>query len=256
MNKILQIGKDVKGRRAIEDLIIRTEDIHKIYKAGEVEVHALRGLSLEVKLGEFIAIMGPSGSGKSTLLNILGCLDRPTKGRYLLEERDVSYLKETEVAAIRNKKIGFIFQNFNLLPRAKAVENVELPLLFSRNGIPPQSKKERAREALSKVGLEGRENHYPSQLSGGEQQRVAIARALVNDPIIILADEPTGNLDTKASRDIMRIFEVLNENGKTIILITHEMDIATYARRIILFRDGKVIQDAKLESRRSIMKIA
>lgn len=256
MNKILQIGKDVKGRRAIEDLIIRTEDIHKIYKAGEVEVHALRGLSLEVKLGEFIAIMGPSGSGKSTLLNILGCLDRPTKGRYLLEERDVSYLKETEVAAIRNKKIGFIFQNFNLLPRAKAVENVELPLLFSRNGIPTQSKKERAREALSKVGLEGRENHYPSQLSGGEQQRVAIARAIVNDPIIILADEPTGNLDTKASRDIMRIFEVLNESGKTIILITHEMDIATYARRIILFRDGKVIQDAKLESRRSIMKIA
>lgn len=235
--------------------IIRTENIHKIYKAGEVEVHALKGLSLEAYGGEFIAIMGPSGSGKSSLLNILGCLDKPTKGRYLLEEKDLSYLKESEVAAIRNKKIGFVFQNFNLLPRAKAIENVELPLLFSRNGLSPQTKRELAGEALFKVGLEGREDHYPSQLSGGEQQRVAIARAIVNDPIIILADEPTGNLDTKTSEDIMEIFETLNENGKTIIIITHEMDIATYARRTVFFRDGRVVQDKRLESRRSIMKV-
>lgn len=235
--------------------LLRTEDIHKLYKAGEVEVHALKGVSLEVKRGEFIAIMGPSGSGKSTLLNILGCLDKPTKGTYFLEQTDVSYLKETELAGIRNKKIGFVFQNFNLLPRAKAIENVQLPLLFSINGISSKNNKDNATEALSKIGLKGRENHYPSQLSGGEQQRVAIARAIINDPAIILADEPTGNLDTKASRDIMTIFEALNEDGNTIIIITHDIDIAAYAKRIILFSDGKVIQDKRLESRNDVRKI-
>jgi len=235
--------------------LIRIEDIHKTYQSGEVEVHAIRGLSLEVKRGEFIAIMGPSGSGKSTLLNILGCLDKPTKGRYLLEGKDISSLEETEVAAIRNKKIGFVFQSFNLLPRARAIENVELPLLFSRNGIPNRRKKEHAREAFISVGLEGRENHYPSQLSGGEQQRVAIARAIVNDPLIILADEPTGNLDTKSSEDIMEIFETLNQNGKTIILITHEIEIASYAMRQVYFRDGKVLKDNWIESRRDMLKI-
>lgn len=254
MGEILQIREDVKGKRAM-DYLIRTEDIDKIYKAGEVDVHALKGVSLEVKRGEFIAIMGPSGSGKSTLLNILGCLDKPTMGRYFLEETDVSYLKETEVAGIRNKKIGFVFQNFNLLPRAKAIENVHLPLLFSKNGMSSKNKKERALEALYKIGLKGRENHYPSQLSGGEQQRVAIARAMINDPILILADEPTGNLDTKASRDIMTIFEALNEDGNTIIIITHEVDIAAYAKRIIFFSDGNIIEDKRLESRRDIMKI-
>jgi len=237
------------------EYLIRTEDTHKLYKAGEVEVHALKGVSLEVKRGEFIAIMGPSGSGKSTLLNILGCLDKPTKGRYFLEQTDVSDLKEAEVAGIRNKKIGFVFQNFNLLPRAKAIENVQLPLLFSKNGISSKNNKEHASEALSKIGLKGRENHYPSQLSGGEQQRVAIARAIINDPAIILADEPTGNLDTKTSRDIMTIFEALNEDGNTIIIITHDIDIAAYAKRIILFSDGKVIQDKRLESRSDVMKI-
>ncbi|MGB7291354.1 MAG: ABC transporter ATP-binding protein [Thermodesulfobacteriota bacterium] len=235
--------------------LIRTEDIYKTYISGQVEVHAIRGVSLEVKRGEFIAIMGPSGSGKSTLLNILGCLDKPTKGSYLLEGKDISSLKETEVAAIRNKKIGFVFQNFNLLPRAKAIENVELPLLFSRNGLPNKGKKEHAREAFISVGLEGRENHYPSQLSGGEQQRVAIARAIVNDPLIILADEPTGNLDTKSSEDIMEIFETLNQNGKTIILITHEIEIANYAMRQVHFRDGNVIRDNRIEGRRDMLKI-
>lgn len=235
--------------------LIKTEDIHKTYRSGEVEVHTIRGVSLEVKRGEFIAVMGPSGSGKSTLLNILGCLDKPTKGSYLLEGKDISRLKETEVAAIRNRKVGFVFQSFNLLPRAKAIENVELPLLFSRNGIPSKAKKERAREAFISVGLEGRENHYPSQLSGGEQQRVAIARAIVNDPLIILADEPTGNLDTKSGEDIMEIFETLNQNGKTVIVITHEIEIASYAMRQLYFRDGKVLRDDRIESRRDMLKI-
>lgn len=235
--------------------LIKIEDIHKIYKAGQVEVHALKGISLEIKHGEFIAIMGPSGSGKSTLLNILGCLDKPTEGRYFLEETDVSYLKETQVAGIRNRNIGFVFQNFNLLPRAKAIENVQLPLLFSKNGISSRSGKERAMEALTRIGLKGRENHYQSQLSGGEQQRVAIARAMINNPIIILADEPTGNLDTKTSREIMVIFEELNKDGNTIIIITHDINIAAYAKRIILFNDGKVIRDKILENRRDVMKI-
>lgn len=235
--------------------IIRTEDLHKIYKSTEVEVQALKGVSLEVKYGEFMAIMGPSGSGKSTLFNILGCLDKPTKGRYLLGEKDISDLSETEVATVRNNKIGFVFQNFNLLPKAKAVENVELPLVFSKNKMSRKVKRELARMALVKVGLEGRENHYPSQLSGGEKQRVAIARAIVNDPLIILADEPTGNLDTKSSQGIMKIFDDLNQNGKTILIITHELDIAKCSRRIIYFRDGEILSDNSTESLRDNMRI-
>lgn len=235
--------------------IIRTEDIHKIYKSTEVEVQALRGVSLEIKSGEFIAIMGPSGSGKSTLFNILGCLDTPTKGRYMLEEKDISDLSDTEVATVRNNKIGFVFQNFNLLPKAKAVENVELPLIFSKDKMSRRVKRELARIALVKVGLQGRENHYPSQLSGGEKQRVAIARALVNNPLIILADEPTGNLDSQSSQEVMEIFKTLNKNGKTILIITHELDVAKCSKRIVYFRDGKVSSDTTIESLRDNIRI-
>lgn len=231
--------------------IIQTEGIHKTYKSTEVEVQALKGVSLDVKRGEFIAIMGPSGSGKSTLFNILGCLDNPTEGSYVLEEENISDLSETEVAAIRNSKIGFVFQSFNLLPKARAIENVELPLVFAKKRMSNKVKRELARTALYKVGLEGRESHYPSQLSGGEQQRVAIARAIVNDPLIILADEPTGNLDTQASQEIMKIFDALNKNGKTIMVITHEPDIARCSRRILYFRDGKILNDSRIESPRS-----
>lgn len=228
--------------------LIKLEDIVKIYKLGEVEVHALRGVSLEVKEGEFVAIMGPSGSGKSTLMNIIGCLDTPTSGKYYLEGMEVSGLSRNELAKIRNKKIGFVFQTFNLLPRTSALENVELPLFY--NNTSSKERKRRAMEALKAVGLEGRERHTSAQLSGGEQQRVAIARALVTNPSIILADEPTGNLDTRSSIEIMSIFQKLNEEGRTIILVTHENDISQYAKRLVRIRDGRIVHDGLVEKRR------
>ncbi|HEX9917368.1 MAG TPA: ABC transporter ATP-binding protein [candidate division Zixibacteria bacterium] len=221
--------------------LILTEDLVKIYKLGDYEIHALRGINLSIEKGEFVAIMGPSGSGKSTLMHILGCLDRPTKGSYLLEGKDISSLDRDNLAQIRNQKVGFVFQSFNLLSRTTALENVELPLLY--NGTTSKQNMQKAKKALATVGLEGRENSFPNQLSGGQQQRVALARALINDPAIILADEPTGNLDTRTSIEVMEIFQSLNENGITIILITHEKDIAAYAKRNIAFRDGKIVKD-------------
>jgi putative ABC transport system ATP-binding protein len=224
--------------------IIEARDITKVYRLGDIDVHALRGVSLTIDSGEFVAIMGPSGSGKSTFMNILGCLDKPSNGEYLLEGVDIANLDRDKLAAIRNKKIGFVFQGFNLLPRTSAVENVELPLLY--DGIPARERREKALEALNKVGLEGRGDHHPNQLSGGQQQRVAIARALVNNAPIILADEPTGNLDTKTSAEVMEIFVKLNtQSDITIILVTHENDIAAYSRRIIKFLDGKVVSDER-----------
>jgi len=223
-------------------VVIQIEHVHKTYDLGEVQVHALRGISTEIRRGEFVAIMGASGSGKSTFMNIVGCLDRPTRGRYLLEGIDVSGLTKQELARIRNRKIGFVFQGFNLLSRTTALENTELPTIYA--GLPPGERRRRAREALLLVGLEGREQHYPSQLSGGQQQRVAIARALVNDPAIILADEPTGNLDSRTSVEIMDVFQRLNdEQGLTVVLVTHEPDIASFARRSLVFRDGKIRKD-------------
>ncbi len=228
------------------DKLINIDHLTKIYTLGDFEIHALRGINLSIEKNEFVAIMGPSGSGKSTLMNILGCLDRPTKGKYFLEEEDISSLDRNSLAQIRNRKIGFVFQTFNLLSRTTALENVELPLLY--NGTATRDREEKARKALTMVGLEGRENHYPNQLSGGQQQRVAIARALVNNPSIILADEPTGNLDTRTSIEVMEIFQSLNERGITIILITHEKDIAAYAKRNIVFRDGRIVKDDKIDS--------
>jgi putative ABC transport system ATP-binding protein len=221
--------------------LISTEQLVKIYKLGEYEIHALRGVDLSIGKGEFVAVMGPSGSGKSTLMHILGCLDRPTKGKYYLEGRDISSLDRNSLASIRNRKIGFVFQSFNLLSRTTALENVELPLLYNRSQA--KARIEKAKKALSLVGLEGRENHYPNKLSGGQQQRVAIARALVSDPTIILADEPTGNLDTRTSMEVMEIFQTLNETGITVIVITHEKDIAGYAKRNITVRDGRIEVD-------------
>jgi putative ABC transport system ATP-binding protein len=218
----------------------------KIYNLGDFDIHALRGISLSIREKESVAIMGPSGSGKSTLMHILGCLDRPTKGRYLLEGEDISSLDRNSLAAIRNKKIGFVFQVFNLLSRTTALENVELPLLY--NGSSARDRIRKAKKALAMVGLEGREYSYPNQLSGGQQQRVAIARALINDPAIIMADEPTGNLDTRTSIEIMGTFQSLNRSGITVILITHEKDIAAYAKRNIAFRDGKIVRDEELAS--------
>jgi len=223
------------------DQVISTEHLVKIYTLGDYEIHALRGIDLSIEKGGFVAIMGPSGSGKSTLMHILGCLDRPTRGKYLLEGKDISSLDRNSLARIRNQKIGFVFQSFNLLSRTTALENVELPLLY--NSSYSKERIEKAKKALSLVGLEGRENHYPNKLSGGQQQRVAIARALVNDPAIILADEPTGNLDTRTSVEVMEIFQTLNESGITILVITHEKDIAMYAKRNITFRDGKIVKD-------------
>lgn len=222
--------------------LIEALEITKVYRLGDVEVNALCGVSLTIERGDFVAIMGPSGSGKSTFMNILGCLDTPTSGHYLLEGTDTAQLNRDELAGIRNKKIGFVFQGFNLLPRTSALENVELPLLY--NGIPAKERRQKAVTALKSVGLEGRENHHPTQLSGGQQQRVAIARALVNDAPIILADEPTGNLDTKTSSELMELFVKLNRGSNiTIVLITHESDIADYSRRIIKFLDGCIISD-------------
>ncbi len=222
--------------------IIRVRDLHKIYRMGDVEVPALCGVNLDINQGEFVAVMGASGSGKSTFMNILGCLDRPTSGTYFLEGMEVGSLLPDEWAHIRNRKIGFVFQGFNLLPRTSALENVELPMMY--NGLHGRGRHERALEVLSSVGLEGRLHHTPNQLSGGQQQRVAIARALVNRPSLILADEPTGNLDTKTSGEIMTMFQDLNARvGLTIVLVTHETDIAAYAKRQIYFRDGVVISD-------------
>jgi putative ABC transport system ATP-binding protein len=225
--------------------VIKVEDLWKIYQLGEVQVEALRGVSFEIEEGEFVAIMGPSGSGKSTLMNILGCLYRPTRGRYFLDGQEVSQLNENQLAQIRNKKIGFIFQSFNLLPRLTALQNVELPLIYA--GIPSQKRKEQAIKSLEAVGLGDRIHHYPNQLSGGQQQRVAIARALVNDPSIILADEPTGNLDTRSSEEIMHILQELNQEGKTIVLVTHERDIASHTHRILHFRDGQLVDNETIE---------
>jgi len=225
--------------------IIEAQEITKVYNLGDIAVDALRNVSLRIDKGEFVAIMGPSGSGKSTFMNIIGCLDKPTSGQYLLEGIDVGSLNRDELAAIRNKKIGFIFQGFNLLPRTSAIENVELPMLY--DGIPAKERKEHSLGALKSVGLEGRGDHHPNQLSGGQQQRVAIARALVNNAPIILADEPTGNLDSKTSAEIMELFVKLNtESNITIILVTHENDIAAYSRRIIKFLDGHIISNEQL----------
>ncbi|MGA3286037.1 MAG: ABC transporter ATP-binding protein [Bacteroidota bacterium] len=221
--------------------LIQIEHLTKVYQLGEVDVHALRGVSVNVSKGEFVAIMGASGSGKSTFMNILGCLDKPTKGSYILEGIDVGKLSRDELAMIRNKKIGFVFQGFNLLSRTSALENVELPLFYGPTSN--KVRKVKATEALERVGLGDRIHHYPNQLSGGQQQRVAIARSLVNDPSIILADEPTGNLDSRTSVEVMGIFQELNNNGITIILVTHEPDIAQFAKRHIVFRDGKIRAD-------------
>jgi len=222
---------------------IRAEDLHKIYRLdGQAEVHALRGVSLQVNPGEFVAIMGPSGSGKSTFMNLLGCLDTPTQGKLLIEGIEVSSLTPNQLADMRNKKIGFVFQNFNLLSRTSALENVELPLIYGK--VASAQRQKRAKEALARVGLQERMHNLSNQLSGGEQQRVAIARALVNNPALILADEPTGNLDTQTSTEIMNIVQDLNQNsGITIILVTHEPDIAKFAKRQVHFRDGKIVRD-------------
>ena len=223
--------------------LVKLDDVHKTYRTGEMEVHAVRGVSLEIRPGEFVALMGASGSGKSTLMNILGCLDRPTSGHYVLDGADVSGLDRDRLADIRNRKIGFVFQNFNLLSRTSARENVELPLVYSEQRLTNAQLREKADLVLGSVGLAGREDHHPSQLSGGQQQRVAIARALVNDPEVVLADEPTGNLDSRTSIEIMGIFQQLNERGITIVMVTHEQDIANYAQRNVVMRDGVVLSD-------------
>src|ERR1700686_2976920 len=228
--------------------VIRLENVYKVYDLGEIQVQALRGVTLEVREGEFVAVMGPSGSGKSTVMNILGCLDRPTKGRYYLDGVDVSGRSKSELAHIRNRKLGFVFQQFNLLARTSALENVELPTVYA--GISPAERAKRAMESLTRVGLADRAGHHPSQLSGGQQQRVAIARGLVNRPSILLADEPTGNLDSRTSVEIMEILQTLNnEQGLTIVLVTHEPDIAQYAKRTLLFRDGKLKRDSLVQDR-------
>jgi putative ABC transport system ATP-binding protein len=227
--------------------LIRCEDIWKIYRVGDVEVYALRGLSLTIEQGEFVAVLGSSGSGKSTLMNVLGCLDQPTKGLYRLNDIEVENLRHDQLADIRNRRIGFVFQNFNLIPRTSALENVQLPLFY--RGLSLKEQRAKAAEALQRVGLGGREHHFPTQLSGGQQQRVAIARALVTEPSLLLADEPTGNLDTQSSREIMAILDRLNREGITVILVTHETDIAAYARREIVMQDGQVLSDRGTRAR-------
>jgi putative ABC transport system ATP-binding protein len=240
--------------------VVRLLDIHKTYRTGEMEVHAVRGVSLQIHRGEFVALMGASGSGKSTLMNILGCLDRPSVGRYVLDDADVSALDRDQLADIRNRKLGFVFQNFNLLPRTSARENVELPLLYGAHRLTNAALREKADRVLSVVGLAGRADHHPSQLSGGQQQRVAIARALISDPEVVLADEPTGNLDSRTSVEIMGIFQQLNDRGITIVMVTHEADIASYARRNVVMRDGLILKDfaveRRLDSAAELQKIA
>jgi len=233
--------------------LIETHELTKNYRVGNQVVHALRQVSLEVRTGEFVAVMGPSGSGKSTFMNLLGCLDGPTSGRYVFDTQDVSNLSSETLARIRNAKIGFVFQGFNLLPRTSALENVELPLLYS--GLSARDRRERAQSKLVAVGLADRADHHPSQLSGGQQQRVAIARALVNDPVLILADEPTGNLDTRTSVEVMAILQDLNRDGITVVLVTHEGDISQFATRVITFRDGRVLKDDLVAERREARSI-
>ena len=252
--KIIESTAETESRAASEratklEPVIKFDHIHKIYKMGDIEVHALRGVSLAIQQGEFVAVMGVSGSGKSTMMNLIGCLDQPTRGTYILDGHDVSKLSKDDRADIRNLKIGFVFQGFNLLSRTSAIENVELPMLYS--GIETAERRRRAQEALEAVGLAGRENNHPNQLSGGQQQRVAIARALVNHPTIILADEPTGALDSRTSVEVMEIFQRLNrERGITLLLVTHEHDIAEYAQRVVIFRDGKIRSDEPVLHRR------
>ncbi|MFA7550052.1 MAG: ABC transporter ATP-binding protein [Sedimentibacter sp.] len=225
--------------------MINIENLNKIYKTGSVEVHALKNVNIEIKHGEFIAIMGHSGSGKSTLMNIIGCLDRPTSGKYFLEGVEIDKQSADELSLIRNKKIGFVFQSFNLIPRTNILRNVELPMIYAK--VSAKQRREKALELLEKVGLQDRVNHLPNELSGGQKQRVAIARALANNPPIILADEPTGNLDTNSSEEIMKIFRKLNNEGNSIIVVTHEHEVAKYADRIIVFKDGSIIEDRMKE---------
>jgi len=233
----------------MDKAIISVKNLVKIYTMGDVEVHALRGINLTIEKGDFVAILGKSGSGKSTFMNILGCLDVPTRGEFLLDGVDVSSMAKDQLANLRNLKIGFVFQSFNLLSRTSAMENVELPLMYNRK-ISSKEMRRRALNALESVGLAGRAHHMPNQLSGGEQQRVAIARSLVNDPVVILADEPTGNLDTRTSIEVMDIFQRLNEQGITVVIVTHETDIAAFTKRNITFRDGKIIREVVVEKPR------
>ena len=229
--------------------VVNLDNFSKVYVGSEVEVHAVRSVSLEIQPGEFVAIMGASGSGKSTMLNTIGCLDRPTSGKYFLDGVDTGTLGRNELADLRNQKIGFVFQGFNLLSRTTALENVELPLLYARPGLGNSDQRERALHALEQVGLDERAHHHPSQLSGGQQQRVAIARALVNQPALLLADEPTGNLDSATSIEIMGIFQSLNQHGMTIVMVTHELDIARYTQRMVVMRDGRIIRDERVMNR-------
>jgi putative ABC transport system ATP-binding protein len=251
----VETGPSAKGMREpaprdgpARPLIIRTENLAKDYHLGSHMVHALRGVSVEVEAGEFVAVMGPSGSGKSTFMNLLGCLDRPSRGRYILDGEDVSNLSRDTLAAIRNRKIGFVFQTFNLLPRTTALDNVALPLVYGT--VRSRDRAALARRSLEAVGLGDRADHQPSQLSGGQQQRVAIARALINAPPVILADEPTGNLDSRTSVEIMALFQQLNRDGLTLVLVTHEADIAQYATRVLGFRDGRLLRDEPVRDRR------
>ena len=246
MSTVVQPASPADTSRPTSELI-RVEEVHKYYELGETRVHALRGVSVTISRGEFVAIMGASGSGKSTFMNLLGCLDRPSSGRYLLESTDVAQLDKKALAAIRNRKLGFVFQGFNLLSRTTALGNVELPTLYAQ--LNKEDRLTRAREALRTVGLEDRMDHFPSQLSGGQQQRVAIARSLVNRPSILLADEPTGNLDSRTSVEIMDVFQQLNDQGLTIVLVTHEPDISRFAKRTLLFRDGKIRRDDPVADR-------
>jgi putative ABC transport system ATP-binding protein len=239
--EIMPAGASGTPTPSLANAVIRVDDLHKYYEMGETRVHAIRGVSLTIGHGEFVAIMGASGSGKSTFMNILGCLDRPTSGRYLLECVDVSQYDKRALASIRNGKIGFVFQGFNLLARTTALENTELPTIYTN--IEQAERRKRATEALALVGLATRAKHFPSQMSGGQQQRVAIARALVNRPSILLADEPTGNLDSRTSIEIMEIFQNLNDKGLTIVLVTHEHDVSQFAKRVLVFRDGKIRKD-------------
>jgi putative ABC transport system ATP-binding protein len=232
--------------------VIRVRNVVRVYQMGEVEVRALDGVSIDIAPGEFVAVMGPSGSGKTTFMNILGCLDRPTTGEYRLDGVDVAGLDRDARAEIRNGKIGFVFQSFNLLPRTSALDNVELPLIYSADGHSAEHRREKAMRCLEVVGLANRWDHQPSQLSGGQQQRVAIARALINEPKLMLADEPTGNLDTRTSGEVMGVFQRLNDEGKTVVLITHEADIAEHARRVVGFRDGRLVEDRPVQNRRGV----
>src|SRR5687767_10063002 len=247
--QVLQVNAGLLAEQLEARPVIQLDHIHKTYAMGDVNVHALRGVSLTIREGEFVAIMGASGSGKSTTMNIIGCLDRPTKGTYILDGQDVSEMSKDERADIRCQKIGFVFQGFNLLSRTSALENVELPMLYA--GLESGERHRRALEALAAVGLAGREQNHPNQLSGGQQQRVAVARSLVNNPALILADEPTGNLDSRTSVEVMEIFQRLNrERGITLVLVTHEPDIAQYAQRVVVFKDGKIKRDYQIQDQR------